>query len=45
MIYAGERQNVSIVAHGPFVGETHGDLVRVSRAEGRMPRVSALVPR
>ena len=39
-----ERQNVPIVSHGPFVGETHADLVRVSRAyaEGRMPRVSEL---
>src|SRR5262245_31827118 len=44
MLYAGERQNVPIVAHGPFVGENRADLVRVSRAyaEGRMPRVSEL---
>jgi len=44
MLYAGERQNVPIVTHGPFVGETRADLVRVSRAyaEGRMPRVSEL---
>jgi quercetin 2,3-dioxygenase len=44
MLYAGERQNVPIVTHGPFVGETHADLMRVSRAyaEGRMPRVSEL---
>ena len=44
LVYASERQNVPIVAHGPFVGETHADLVRVSRAyaEGRMPRVSEL---
>ena len=44
MFYAGERQNVPIVAHGPFVGETRADLVRLSRAyaEGRMPRVSEL---
>jgi len=44
MLYAGERQSVPIVAHGPFVGETRADLVRVSRAyaEGRMPRVSEL---
>jgi len=44
MLYAGERQNVPIVAHGPFVGETRADLARVSRAyaEGRMPRVSEL---
>lgn len=44
MFYAGERQNVPIVSHGPFIGETHADLVRVSRdyVEGRMPRVSDL---
>jgi redox-sensitive bicupin YhaK (pirin superfamily) len=44
MLYAGERQDVPIVTHGPFVGETRADLVRVSRAyaEGRMPRVSEL---
>ena len=45
VLYAGERQGVPIVSHGPFVGESHDDLVRVSRAyvEGRMPRVSELV--
>jgi hypothetical protein len=44
MVYAGERQGVPIVTHGPFVGETRADLVRVSQAyvEGRMPRVSEL---
>jgi len=44
MFYAGERQDVPIVTHGPFVGETRADLVRVSQAyaEGRMPRVSEL---
>jgi redox-sensitive bicupin YhaK (pirin superfamily) len=44
MLYAGERQNVPIVTHGPFVGETRADLVRVSQAyaQGRMPRVSGL---
>jgi redox-sensitive bicupin YhaK (pirin superfamily) len=44
MLYAGERQHVPIVAHGPFVGETRADLVRMSRAyaDGRMPRVSEL---
>jgi redox-sensitive bicupin YhaK (pirin superfamily) len=44
MLYAGERQNVPIVTHGPFVGESRADLVRVSQAyvEGRMPRVSEL---
>jgi redox-sensitive bicupin YhaK (pirin superfamily) len=44
VLYAGERQRVPIVTHGPFVGETRADLVRVSQAyvEGRMPRVSEL---
>ena len=44
MLYAGQRQNVPIVTHGPFVGETRADLVRVSQAyvDGRMPRVSEL---
>jgi len=44
MLYAGERQNVPIVTHGPFVAETRADLLRVSQAylEGRMPRVSEL---
>jgi len=44
LLYAGERQDVSIVTYGPFVGETQSDLVRVSRAyaQGRMPRISEL---
>lgn len=44
MLYAGERQDVPIVTHGPFVGETRADLVRVSQAyvDGRMPRLSDL---
>ena len=44
MLYAGERQHVSIVTHGPFVGESRSDLVRLSQAyvDGRMPRVSEL---
>jgi redox-sensitive bicupin YhaK (pirin superfamily) len=44
VLYAGQRQNVPIVAHGPFVGETRADLMRLSRAyvEGRMPRISEL---
>lgn len=43
-LYAGERQDVPIVTHGPFVGESRADLARVSKAymEGRMPRVSDL---
>src|SRR6185436_18039464 len=31
MLYAGERQRTPIVMHGPFVGETRADLVRVSQ--------------
>ena len=44
ILYAGERQDVSIVTHGPFVGETRSDLVRVSEAyvQGRLPRISEL---
>jgi redox-sensitive bicupin YhaK (pirin superfamily) len=44
MLYAGERQGVPIFTHGPFVGESRADIVRVSQAyaEGRMPRVSEL---
>jgi redox-sensitive bicupin YhaK (pirin superfamily) len=44
ILYAGERQDVPIVTHGPFVGETRSDLVRLSTAyvEGRMPRISEL---
>src|SRR5207237_146276 len=30
VLYAGEPTNVPIVMHGPFVGETRADLVRVS---------------
>jgi quercetin 2,3-dioxygenase len=46
VLYAGERQGVPIVMHGPFVGETHADLIRVSQdyVQGRMPRVSELPP-
>ena len=45
MLYAGERQGVPIVPHGPFVGESRADLMRLSQAymDGRMPRVSDLV--
>ena len=44
MLYAGERQRTPIVMHGPFVGETRADLVRVSQAyvQGKLPRVSEL---
>jgi redox-sensitive bicupin YhaK (pirin superfamily) len=44
VLYAGERQGVPLVMHGPFVGETRADLMRISRdyMDGRMPRVSEL---
>jgi len=44
VLYAGERQRVPIVMHGPFIGETRADLMRVSRdyVEGRLPKVSEL---
>ena len=44
VLYAGQRQGVPIVMHGPFVGETRADLMRVSQAymQGTMPRVSQL---
>jgi redox-sensitive bicupin YhaK (pirin superfamily) len=44
VLYAGERQGVPIVLHGPFVGESRADLLRLSKLymEGKMPRVSEL---
>lgn len=44
VLYAGQRQGVPIVMHGPFVAETRSDLMRVSREfmEGRLPRISDL---
>jgi hypothetical protein len=44
VLYAGERQRVPIVMHGPFIGETRADLVRLSKQymEGKMPRMSEL---
>jgi redox-sensitive bicupin YhaK (pirin superfamily) len=44
MLYAGERQHVPIVMHGPFVGETRADLMRLSRlfVGGKLPRMSEL---
>ena len=44
VLYAGERQGVPIVMHGPFVGETRADLMRVSQAymQDKLPRVSEL---
>jgi redox-sensitive bicupin YhaK (pirin superfamily) len=45
MLYAGEPTNVPIVMHGPFVGETRADLMRVSTdyMAGRFPRMSELL--
>ena len=42
ILYAGERQGVPIVMHGPFVAENRADLMRLSRLylEGKMPRNS-----
>jgi redox-sensitive bicupin YhaK (pirin superfamily) len=44
MLYAGERQGAPIVLHGPFVGESRADLMRLSTLymEGKMPRISEL---
>ena len=44
VLYAGERQDVPIVLHGPFVGESRADLMRISKhyLEGAMPRISEL---
>ena len=44
VLYAGERQDVPIVMHGPFVAENRADLMRLSRLylEGKMPRISEL---
>ena len=47
VLYAGEPQLRPIAMHGPFVGETRADLMRVSRdfMDGRFDRVSALARR
>ena len=44
VVYAGERQGVPIVLHGPFVGESRADLMHISKRylEGAMPRISEL---
>jgi redox-sensitive bicupin YhaK (pirin superfamily) len=46
LLYAGERQGVPIVQHGPFVGESRNDIVRLSQLymSGKMPRISELTP-
>jgi len=45
ILYAGERQGVPIVMHGPFVGESREDIRRLSDLyrRGEMPRISELV--
>ena len=45
VLYAGEPQHRPIAMHGPFVGETRADLMRVSRdyMDGRFERVSTLM--
>jgi len=47
VLYAGEPQHRPILTHGPFVGETRADLVRVSREymSGAFERVSAMMRR
>lgn len=47
ILYAGERQNVPIVTHGPFVAESRADLMRIGLAysQGRLPRISDLAKR
>ena len=44
IIYAGVRQGVPIVMHGPFVGENREDIRRLSKlyVEKKMPRISEL---
>ena len=44
VFYAGERQGVPIVLHGPFVGESREDIRRLSDLyrKGEMPRISEL---
>jgi len=45
ILYAGKRQGVPIVMHGPFVGESREDIRRLSDLyrRGEMPRISELV--
>jgi len=44
IFYAGKRQGVPIVMHGPFVGESREDIRRLSDLyrRGEMPRISEL---
>ena len=45
VLYAGQPQHVPIVMHGPFVGGSRADLMRMSRdwMDGRFRRMSELV--
>jgi redox-sensitive bicupin YhaK (pirin superfamily) len=45
MLYAGEPQRIPIVTHGPFVGGSRADLIRMSRdfVNGEFVRMSELV--
>jgi redox-sensitive bicupin YhaK (pirin superfamily) len=45
VLYAGEPQHAPIVQHGPFVGGTRADIMRVSKdfLDGRFARMSELV--
>ncbi|HEX6627625.1 MAG TPA: pirin-like C-terminal cupin domain-containing protein [Gemmatimonadaceae bacterium] len=47
ILYAGERQNVPIVQHGPFIGESRADIIRLSELymKGKLPRISELAAR
>ena len=44
LLYAGERQGIPLVMHGPFVGESRPDIMRLSQLymSGKMPRISEL---
>ena len=45
VLYAGQRQHYPIVTHGPFVGGSRADLMRMSREflAGRFVRMSELM--
>ncbi|HET9637261.1 MAG TPA: pirin-like C-terminal cupin domain-containing protein [Gemmatimonadaceae bacterium] len=47
ILYAGEKQNVPIVQHGPFIGESRVDIIRLSQlyTTGKLPRISELSAR
>ena len=45
LIYAGEPQGGDVVSHGPFIGDSRADIVRLftEYQAGRFPRLSELV--